>query len=245
MIFLSVLTYELGRALGVEAAAREFARQLTAPPGEPRIPAASVAYNLQRLGGDEVMLYHPFGTRLPQLRSRCAHAALASSADVWVMCDDDVATDAEVLRAMLAVARSPEHPAVILPCLVRGAKGEHRVNVEWGTTLVEQIAGHTVQRVTRGGCGLMVVHRAALTLAAEYAELYQDDDGVIKRAFFRDMLLADRWLGEDLSFCARLNAAGVLLVAPAEGASYHAGQLLELGTWGSVGARHRRLIETP
>lgn len=231
MIFFSVLTYELGRAMGVEAAAREFARQVQAPPGEPRLPAASVAYNLQRLGMDEVMLYHPFGTRLPQLRSRCAHAALESAADVWVMCDDDVAADEGVLRTMLAVARSPEHPTVILPCLVRGAKGEHRVNVEWGGSLVEQMAGgHTVQRVVRGGCGLMVVHRSALTAACEYAELYRDDDGVSKRALFRDILEGERWLGEDLSFCARLSAAGVLLVAPSAGKSYHAGMVLELGS---------------
>lgn len=229
MIFLSVLTYELGRAVGVEAAAREFARQVTLPPGEPRIPAAAVAYHLQRLG--EVMLYHPFGTRLPQLRSRCAHAALESEADVWVMCDDDVSTDDAVLRAMVSVARSPEHPAVILPCLVRGARGEQRVNVEWGGSLVEQMAGgHTVQRVVRGGCGLMVVHRSSVVAACEYAEPYRDDDGVVKRALFRDILEGERWLGEDLSFCARLNAAGVLLVAPSAGQSYHAGMVLELGS---------------
>ena len=230
MIFLSVLTYELGRALGVEAAAREFARQVQQAPGEPRMPAASVAYNLQQLES-QVLLYHPFGTRLPQLRSRCAHAMLESPADVWVMCDDDVATDQHVLRAMLEVARSPGHPAVILPCLVRGAKGEHRVNVEWGSSLVEQMAGgHLVRRVVRGGCGLVVLHRSAVVAALEYAERYRDDDGVEKRALFRDILEGERWLGEDLSFCARLSAAGVLIVAPSSGASFHAGQLLELGS---------------
>lgn len=231
MIFFSVLTYELGRQLGVEAAAREFARQVSvALPSEPRLPAAAVACHLQRI--DEVMLYHPFGTRLPQLRSRCAHAALESAADVWVMCDDDVATDDTVLRAMIEVARSPEHPAVILPCLVRGARSEHRVNVEWSGSLLYQIAGHSVRRVVRGGCGLMVVHRTALSLIDDLlAPLYQDDDGVMKRAFFRDILEPEacRWLGEDLSFCARLAAAGVMLVAPTQGKSFHSGMVLELG----------------
>jgi hypothetical protein len=239
MIFLSVLTYELGRQLGVEAAAREFARMVTAPPKEPRLPAASVAYNLQRLSSlEQVMLYHPFGTRLPQLRSRCAHAMLQSEADVWVMVDDDVATDAEVLRAMLAVARSPEHPTVILPCLVRGARGEERLNVEFGSAVIQDIAGQPVTRLIRGGCGLMVVHRSALVQASSYAQLYRDDDGEVKRAFFRDILESEdvssdggeRWLGEDLSFCARLSAAGVLLVAPAEGQSFHAGMVLNLGS---------------
>lgn len=230
MIFLSVLTYELGRALGVEAAAREFARQASASPGTDRIPAAAVAYNLQRMFGFEgVTLYHPFGTRLAHLRSRCAHAFLASSADVWVMCDDDVATDDRVLRAMVDIARSPQHPVVILPCLVRGATGDDRLNLEWDGQLVEQLAGHTVQRVARGGCGLMAVPRSALMAAAEFAEQYHDDDGQTKLAYFRELVEDERWLGEDLSFCARLRAADVQLVAPVDGQSYHAGMLLRFG----------------
>lgn len=231
MIFLSVLTYELGRQLGVEAAAREFARQTQLEPGSARLPAASVAWHLQSIEPDGVMLYHPFGTRLPQLRSRCAHAALASKADVWVMCDDDVATGADELVDMLAMARAPEHPVVVLPCLVRGAKGDDRVNVHWGGVLVEQTyAGRPSQRVVHGGCGLMVVHRESLERAAELALQYIDDDGVMKRAYFRDMLDGDgRWLGEDISFCHRLSTAGVPLVSPSRGQSYHAGKTLELG----------------
>lgn len=230
MIFFSVLTYELGRALGVEAAAREFARQASAAPGTDRIPAAAVAANLQRMFGAEgVMLYHPFGTRLAHLRSRCAHAFLSSTADVWVMCDDDVATDDRVLRAMVDIARSPQHPVVVLPCLVRGASAEERLNLEWSGQLVEQIAGHTVQRVARGGCGLMVVPRSALVAAGEFSDQYRDDDGEQKLAYFRDLVEGDRWLGEDLSFCARLRAADVQLVAPVDGQSYHAGMLLRFG----------------
>ena len=72
-VFLSVLTYELGRQVGISEAPHEFRRQVDDPTSPDNLPAARVAARLAELG--TVMLYHGAGTNLSKARSRAAHAA--------------------------------------------------------------------------------------------------------------------------------------------------------------------------
>jgi len=233
MIVVSALTYALGKQLGIELAAKELARQLAEPPdpADWDLPVVRTIRGLQSL--DDLMLYHGASTTLPKARSRAAHAALESTADLWAMCDDDVEADVETLRRMVAIARSGR--VAVLPCAVRTVRGDHRVNVQWHGPLVEVHAGVSTRAVRRGGCGLMIVPRVALEAVRDvFAETmsYVDDDGVRRVALFQMMLFGGSpnqlWLGEDYSFCERLRAAGVEIAAPIEGQSIHDGAVLDL-----------------
>lgn len=229
MIFVSVLTYELGKEHGLENAAAEFLRQVGTPDNE-ALPAARVVARLRDI--DEVQLYHGAGTCLAKARSRAAQAFLESRCDRWVMVDDDVETNTSTLERLLSAA-GLSHVSV-LPCLVRGSTDDHRVNVVWGGELVQVVNGVRVRSVKRAGCGLMVVPRAPLERAAKDCPRWIDDDGTSKAALFYEMLApvdgADtvRWLGEDYSFCARLGSSDVPIVGLVEGVSVHDGRALLL-----------------
>lgn len=240
-IFVSVLTYELGKALGIVEATAEFRRQIDDPKGPDNLPAARMVARLRDCGN--VMLYHGAGTCLSKARSRAAHAAhkwLAEQDDsqraVWVMVDDDVECDARTLRALLAVAGSER--VAVLPCGVRGNEREQAtVNCVWDSSLIYPIEGIETRPVKRGGCGLMVVPLAALRalVAAKDWDWWHDDDDDVKPALFaqrfepRSATDARRtWLGEDYSFCSRLREVGVTIVAPVVGVSIHDGIGLDL-----------------
>lgn len=240
MIIVSVLTYGLGKILGVELAAKELARQLAPGPAQAEefpLPVVATIKRLQTL--DDLMLYHGASTTLPKARSRAAHAALESTADVWAMCDDDVETDVETLQRLVAIARSGR--VAVLPCAVRSTRGDARINLQWLGALVDVHGGVATRSVRRGGCGLMLVPHVALQrVTDEYRETlsYFDDDGVRRVALFQQMFFGggpnQLWLGEDYSFCERLRAAGVELCAPVEGTSIHDGVALDLADAASL-----------
>lgn len=235
MIVVSVLTYGLGKMLGIELAAQELARQLSGPP-EPLtdafpLPCVTTIRMLQQL--DELMLYHGASTTLPKARSRAAHAVLESTGDLWAMCDDDVTTDLETAKRLVAIARSGR--VAVLPCAVRSTRSDHRINVQWLGPLVDVHGGVATRGVRRAGCGLMIVPRVALErVTDEYRETlsYYDDDGVRRVALFHQLFFGggpnQLWLGEDYSFCERLRAAGVEICAPVEGSSIHDNVAIDL-----------------
>lgn len=238
MIVVSLLTYELGKALGIDGAAREISLQLSGEAsGADELPAVRT---IQRLRGlDELMLYHGASTTLPKARSRAAHAALGMPlADLWLMVDDDVETDLDTLSRLVAIARAGK--VAVLPCAVRSTAHDHRVNVLWGGSLVDVCNGVSSRAVSRGGCGLMIVPREALERVINDfrpALEYRDDDGVDRVAVFAQMFTGERprvWLGEDYSFCARLQASGIELAAPVEGQSIHDGVVLDLADAASL-----------
>lgn len=235
MIVVSVLTYALGKELGIRGAAQEFSAQLLDPDHPESLPCVRTITRLRGL--DEIMVYHGASTTLPKARSRAAHAALAAvAADLWVMIDDDVETDLDTLARLVAIARAGR--VAILPCAVRSTDTDHRVNVTWAGSLITPIGGVSARAVSRGGCGLMVVPRPALERvhhAYAPALSYLDDDGERRVALFAQAFVgqfdigeARTWLGEDYSFCDRLRAAGVELAAPIEGKSLHDGVMLDL-----------------
>jgi hypothetical protein len=232
-IFASTLTYQLGREVGIERAARAFQHQLDNP-NRNSLPVVRVFARLSHLG--EVQVYHGSSTTLPKARSRAAHEALKSEADFWLMCDDDVECDSSTLVRLLDLA-GQEHAAV-LPCLMRGAGSEREtVNVQFDADAVLQVhsTGAAFKACRRGGTGMMVLSRAALALVTQRTReelgVWKDDDGQIKVPLFQLMLSevnGDAWFGEDFSFCERLWGAGVELRALLKGTSMHAGEVLNL-----------------
>lgn len=239
-VFLSVLTYELGRQVGISEAPHEFRRQVDDPKSPDNLPAARVAARLSELG--TVMLYHGAGTNLAKARSRAAHAArkwLGEQSEtrqrVWIMCDDDVECDARTLSQLITAAGSDR--VAVLPCPIRGTASEQQtVNVVWQSQLTMFEQGVRTRAARRAGCGLMVVPIGALQRLMANTEsevLFDDDDGERdKLGLFHQMFIdeGDRrlWLGEDYSFCERLRAAGVPLVGIVEGIAIHDGVGLDL-----------------
>lgn len=231
-VFASCSTYALGKALGIEAAAREFQRQCLQP-DRGSLPSARMVARLRLLA--DVQLFHVASTSLPKLRSRSAHAALSSGADLWIQLDDDVETDTATLERLLDVAGTGALlRAVSVPCRVRGTVAEsYRLDSVFDgvLTTVCGAALSTVRPLLRGGMGCFVTTRAALQQVCEhFPELgFVDDDQQRKLALF-EMLRepGGQWLGEDYSFCERLRTAGVELLALLNGCSTHEGAPLLL-----------------
>src|SRR5262245_62162418 len=230
-IFASVLTYTLGKRLGIRGAARALSQQLCDPTldEDGLLPVARVCRRLREFG--DVIVYHGAGTMLPKARSRAAYEFLRSPADVWVMCDDDVETDNDTWQRLLTIAGAWR--VAVLRCAIRGPHlSAAALNIVWESSLVVLQDGVQTRSVARGGCGLMVVPRAALQRVVEQggdALEFVDDDGATKLALFQPRLqAAGEWLGEDYSFCERLRAADVRSVAPLEGTSWHDAALIDL-----------------
>lgn len=226
-LFVSCLTYELTRRVGVERSGEAFVQMVGAPDADV-LPAARTVARLIQLG--EVGLFHGVSSCLPKARSRAAAAAFASNAAYWVMCDDDVEAPTQTLVDLINAAGPPDQPRIaVLPCLVRGSqrvncefRGEARLNVE---------AAVWVRPVSLAGCGLMVVTRAALDrLFTVYKDElhFNDDDGQDRVALFNMLLEPPRWYGEDFSFCVRAERASIPIDALVQGSSAHDGQMLEL-----------------
>jgi hypothetical protein len=228
-LFVSCLTYELTRRVGVERSGEAFVKMVRAPDSN-SLPAARTVTRLIQLGM-EVELFHGVSSSLPKARSRAAAAALKSSAAYWLMCDDDVEAPNETLVDLINVAGPPSEPRIaVLPCLIRGSTQRHNCEFR-GEARLNADAAAWVRPVSLAGCGLMVVTRAALErLFSVYTEElgYTDDDGQKRVALFNLLLEPPRWYGEDYSFCRRADRAGIPIDALVQGASTHDGQELQL-----------------
>jgi len=228
-LFVSCLTYELTRRVGVERSGGVFVQMVRAPDSN-ALPAARTVARLTQLGA-ELDLFHGVSSCLPKARSRAAAAAFASGAAYWLMCDDDVEAPTATLVDLINAAGPPSEARIsVLPCLVRGSA--QRTNCEFrGESRLNAEASAWVRPVSLAGCGLMVVTRAALErLFAVYREElgFTDDDGQGRVALFNMLLEPPRWYGEDYSFCRRADRAGVPIDALVQGVSTHDGQDLDL-----------------
>lgn len=231
-VFFSTLTYELGRQLGIEGAAAEFARQCERPT-KASLPVARMVHRVREFA--DVVLWHGASTCLPKARSQAAHQALLSCADYWLMCDDDVECDSRALGALFDCVGSGDLAVGVLPTLVRGTAAESEtVAIQWGAELAVQQGRSMWRAVSRGGTGMMLVTRVALrhVMAETERELplwIDDADKQPKVPLFAMKQMANgQWLGEDYSFCQRLNDAAIDIRAPLSGVSMHAGNALRL-----------------
>jgi hypothetical protein len=230
-LFVSCLTYELTRRVGVERSGAAFVQMVRAPDGN-ALPAARTVARLAETGV-ELELFHGVSSCLPKARSRAAAAALNSGAAYWLMCDDDVEAPTGTLVDLINAAGLPDEPRIsVLPCLVRGSA--QRSNCEFrGASRLNADASVWVRPVSLAGCGMMVVTRAALArLFSAYDEElgFTDDDGQKRVALFNMVLEPPRWYGEDYSFCLRADRAGIPIDALVQGVSTHDGQDLDLGS---------------
>jgi len=227
MIFVSTMTYALGKELGFEAGSAEFARQL-ADPSSDSLPCVRTIARLRRY--DEIAIHHDIAaTCVGKARSRAFHEALKLEPDVYLCVDDDVEADSVTLGNLIDAVRN-QSVVCLAPCVTRGS---NVVNValppdpEWR----ELPGGGRTVRALNGGFGLVAMSGLAMGAIARHwrNKVFRDDDGQRKLALFFDTLDADEiWSGEDVSFCRRALEAGVRLEALTVGVTSHAGQILKL-----------------
>lgn len=232
MILVSVSVYHLATELGFENAQAELARQLKRPDNE-SLPCVRAIHRLRTID-DLTLRVDAGGTHLGKVRSRHAHAALelGEKLNAWISVDEDVEASVETMQALVTEAKALEPTVVIAPCFLRRDGLDPYVNVAGLGAIDVPRDGYVLRTVRQGGFGLVGVSRRALELVAEVSEKYLDDDGVERRATFRDTLEGGYWWGEDISFFRRLPQA-VNLYALAQGHTSHAGDVLDLSRMGA------------
>lgn len=235
-VIVTLPAYTIGKALGVEEGMRELQRQIQSPDAA-SLPAVRLITRLRRLADLHVRL-DTGGTHLCLVRSRHAHEAWTSGADVWFSVDDDNDATQETIADMLTAVEGPEPRIVIAPYIVRGEETRTHVlvNVDLPrivTTERQLPSGARLRPVSKGGFGLVAMNRAALAAVRGVCGhlLYRDTDEIDRLALFSPEIMGDppRWLADDFSFFARV-PAHVHLEALLTGHTSHAGERLDLST---------------
>lgn len=238
-LFLSTMLYAASKRLGYAEATAELLRQVqTLDPDVDQhqgIPAALTLARAARLE-PAALNVNAGATVIGKARSLAAAEFLASKADVWFSCDDDVSVSADAVAAAISQARA-EPCLVVVPCLLRNTTATHArpvVNLAASAVTVRERApsGGRIESIAAGGFGCFGVSRAVVELAHGAAGAGADfkHEGRMVRALFRDEIIDNEWVTEDAAFCRRLAALKLRRWAVRVGTSTHAGQRLDLAT---------------
>ena len=231
MICLTTMIYALARELGISEAQAEVMNELERV-DQDSLPVVRTIARLRAI--DHVGTYIDAGcTSIGRARSRAFHAALASEAEIWICCDDDVEATLQTLQYLVAAVQS-SGGICIAPCWIRSGKEEKVANVallhhERSQGIRELPCGARMVPAIQGGFGLVAIAKPAM-LAISYAceDLwFVDDDGETRLAVFHELLADGKWWSEDLSFFRRL-PKDIVVEALVSGTTSHDGQILQL-----------------
>lgn len=236
MILASVITYELAKRIGSEAAEREFSKQCNALLDQPGELGAARTVRKLRKHGEVAKLHDAGGTSIGHARSRAFSVALRAATDpsanlaFWVSIDDDVEASDETI-AHLVGSIDPDAPQiVIIPCRLRQERPVINVTLDPAARL-ERITrtGASMRRALYGGFGVVAMSRAAvIELAQLHPELtYYDDDGQRRLGLFCEFIHRGIWFRDDYAFFARV-PQHIRIEALCTGVTDHAGFKLRL-----------------
>jgi len=262
VIFVSTMLYSASRKLGRVAANNELMRQVQGlaqagasalndldDPNWWGLPAAVTIARCALLG--EVKVHVNAGaTVIGKGRSIAACDFLEEPrAKVWVSVDDDVAVSCDALAAMVdQCLREPS--IVVAPCFLRDTTA---VNItDPGAVLLEPSKGCVIQKIGAGGFGCVAFSRAVIQRMWELSPRWTDDEGIERRAVFRDSIDGGRWWTEDLA-AFRFEPMGepapgdtwplkAHAYAVRRGRTTHNGQALDLSTLEAVKVERSPLI---
>lgn len=259
LIFVSTMLYSASRKLGRVAANNELMRQVQGlaqagasalndldDPNWWGLPAAATIARCALLGELKVHV-NAGATVIGKGRSIAASDFLAEPrARVWVSVDDDVAVSCDALAAM--VEQCLREPSIVVaPCFLRDTQA---VNIVDPAPLLEEPApGCVLQRIASGGFGCVAFSREVVQVVSDWdSEPWTDDEGIERRAVFRDTVLDGQWRTEDLDFFRRAKPAmkahnrplGVYAVR--RGRTTHGGQALDLATLEAVKVERSPLV---
>jgi hypothetical protein len=239
-LFVSTMLYAASKKLGYAFAARELMRQVEAADlandEEPGMPVSHTIRHASEL--EEAQVHVTAGATIIGLaRSTAASDFLASDADVWLACDDDVRVSRDAVAAAVSQARA-EPCLVIVPCLQRNTLATSvlapTVNIARGAVAVQDRApsGGKIETIDAGGFGCYAVSREVVQWVYEDAGEANDfttSDGRLCRRVISDYVTGRQWCAEDIGFCRRI-APRFRRWAVRVGSSIHAGQRLDLET---------------
>ena len=178
----------------------EFAASLLATVMEGRTPV------------DEVITLE-WGPNISTARNKIAADFLARDAPWLLMCDTDMVFPGDALDRLIAAADPAERPVLGGLCYSPApdggtyptmyelvGKGPGRIGfVRW-----PEVPEDRVVRVSATGTGFLLIHRDALEAVRKHA-------GDVSAPWFRETGVGEplALMGEDLTFCLRLGAAGI------------------------------------
>lgn len=228
-VYASCSSYVLGCLYGPARAAELVNEAVAHPAKKPPIFAVTALRALTKLA-DVTLRVDTGATHIGKSRSRHFYAALQSECDVWLTIDDDVSASPETVAWLIACVDIHTPCVCIAPYIQRGGQADV-ASVEFSPVYYERTllpAGGSARRALRGGFGLVAMNRAAMKAIATASPSFRDDDGQTKPAAFLEILTEHgKWLGEDLSFFARVPRE-VEVMALTTGKTIHAGHELAL-----------------
>jgi hypothetical protein len=190
---------------------------------ESKWPVYRTIAELARFYPDATLVQDASGS-IAQSRSRMAGRFLASDCDVQLSIDDDIFARGYVLERLLAFAADPRLCSVVtVPYILRDGKTP---SVSFPQELTDY-AG----RVKTTGMGLVASNRATISRIAAFSRMTYtctDDRGLVYPTLFLETIEKDKWLGEDISFCRRVEQADVTIEALYESPICHAGRWSKL-----------------
>ncbi len=239
-LFVSTMLYAASKKLRYAFAARELMRQVQAADlandEEPGMPVSHTIRHASEL--EEAQVHVTAGaTIIGVARSLAACDFLASEADVWLACDDDVRVSREAVATAVSQARA-EPCLVVVACLQRNTLADSvlapTVNLVRGAVAVQDRApnGGKIETITAGGFGCYAVSRAVVEWVHAEAGVENDfvtREGKLARRLIADYVADRQWVAEDIGFCRRI-APRFRRWAVRCGVSIHAGQRLDLET---------------
>jgi GT2 family glycosyltransferase len=162
---------------------------------------------------DEIITLE-WGPNISTARNKIAADFLTRTAPWLLMCDTDMVFPGDALDRLIAAADPVGRPVVGGLCYspVAGGGGPYPTMyelVEKGPGRIGFIRPETVPedrlvRLSATGTGFLLIHRSAL-------EKVRDTSGDEAAPWFREMPAGEplALMGEDLTFCLRLGAAGI------------------------------------
>lgn len=164
---------------------------------------------------------------LDECRSRAAGKFLcAPSCDVWLQVDDDIFATRDVIAKAIEIARATKSIASV-PYLLRDGRTSSVGGLTFGSDRLDVQAAWT-------GMGLVAMHRDAVDAIGRRGPIAETDKGEIYPALFLRYIDDRRhWLGEDIAFSKRAEAAGMPIHVLADTPICHAGRWSRLNPDGS------------
>lgn len=237
-VLVSTMLYSLAKELGADGATQELYRQLEElatnrlhRPADEYLPVALTITRARKLFAVGLNV-DAGGTQIAKCRSRTFSEFLRKADfDIWVSCDDDTDCTVGSLAALVEAVSGSEPAIAVAPTWLRGVA---MVNVGFPKVVVDRTlvgSGGRMRSCYFGGFGLVAMNKAAAQAVAHQCEQFDDDDGRVQSAAFAEIIVRHegrtRWLGEDLSFFARVPPS-VRVEALLTGHTRHDGETLPL-----------------
>jgi hypothetical protein len=199
-------------------------------------PPAYIAKDLRTLYPGRHDLFAEGGCMIGHARSLAAGTFLRGPSDVWLSFDDDAAAPPETLRAVIDAARASKS-LVAVPVFSRKKKAQHinwKLLGPWMKAYIVNANGHKLYPIESSCFSLVAIHREVVEKLAATSPWIEEEDRPPFPALFRESIIGNQWLGEDVRFCLNMLAQKIQPYALLNVQASHAGRLSMVNEEGDV-----------